>query len=102
MNKKLNASATFENDLLHGEYTTYHTNGKVASKMTYEKGIIVSNQQEFDTEGNLIAEKILSEQKNTFINLKKNIILFVIFPSLSDGYGKSQNGYGPKSYVNAF
>lgn len=67
LNKKLNASATYQNDLLHGEYTTYHTNGKVASKITFEKGLITGNQKEFDTKGNLIAEKILSKQKNTFI-----------------------------------
>lgn len=67
LNKKLNASATFENDLLHGEYITYHTNEKVATKITFENGKITGNQKEFDTKGNLIAERILNKQKNIFI-----------------------------------
>ena len=37
----------------------------------------------------------------TMPNPTKNMMLFVIFTSLSDGNGKPQNGNGPKSYVDA-
>jgi hypothetical protein len=37
----------------------------------------------------------------TIPNPTKNMMLFVIFASLSDGNGKSQNGNGPKSYIDA-
>ena len=37
----------------------------------------------------------------TIPNPTKYMMLFVIFASLSDGNGKSQNGNGPKSYIDA-
>ncbi len=67
---KLFATANFKNDMLDGDYKTYHENGKIATKLTYKQGRIVSKLSEYDNNGMLIGEKEFDSKKHIFIKHK--------------------------------
>ncbi len=56
----------FKNDVLHGDITTYHKNGKLSSVMPYKNGKRDGVYKDFDENGKLIATKTYKDDHSGY------------------------------------